>query len=233
MERPSGPARTSSLRFLDHRAFPEIVLGANDGIVATAGIVEGFAATSPSERTLILAAIASLAAGALSLGGAMYAEYAAQRDSLRSTIEDERRRLSRSPDVEFAELEALYLARGLSAGTARQVAQELTAHDALNAHIEAEYGILPEERSLNPLTVAVACGVAFAGGSMVPLLAAMFAPAAWRLPVIFAAAIVALCITSGVLARAGRASPFRTLARALIIGISTMLIGLGVGRLVG
>ena len=207
-------------------------MGANDGIVATAGIVEGFAASAAGGRAaLVLAAVASLTAGSLSLAGAMYAEYAAQRDALRSTIEGERRSLAGSPDVELAELEALYMERGLSAETARQVAVQLTAHDALGAHIEVQYGISPDEQSLNPLVVAVAAGLAFAAGAMVPVLAALLAPAAWRLPVIFGAAILALCVTSTVLARFGRASVVRTFLRALIIGISTMLIGLGVGRL--
>ena len=221
------------LQVIDRGVFPDIVMGANDGIVATAGIVEGFSATAASGRTVILAALASLTAGALSLGGAIYSEYSAQREAVRSTVEEERRRLASTPDLEFAQLEAMYVERGLSAELARQVAAQLTAHDALGAHIELEHSISTDDLTLNPVVVGVAAGLAFAGGSTIPFLAALFAPPAWRLPVIFLAAIVALCLTSTFLVRVGRASPGRTFVRALVVGVGTILVGLALGRLIG
>lgn len=231
MSHPRLTRRDPAQRVLNGQVLPQSVMGANDGIVATAGIVEGLSASPATGHTIILAGVAALVAGGLSLGGAMYAEHAAERDSLRSTIESERRLLANLPDVELEELQGLYVARGLSADVAKQVAAQLTAHDALAAHIETEYGISAEDRSIRPVVIAVASGGAFAVGALIPLLAVLFAPTAWRVAVIFAATVLGLCFTSVLLSRAGKASVLRTFARALIIGVGTMLIGLAVGRL--
>jgi VIT1/CCC1 family predicted Fe2+/Mn2+ transporter len=230
---PTPALKSPRRRIFDRELFPELVTATNDGIIATAAIVEGLTASAVSGNIIVLAGLATLAAGGLSLGGVIYAEYAAERDDLRSTLDQERRLLASLPDAELEELKGLYVARGLTAELAAQVAAQLTARDALSAHVEAEYGISTDDLSVHPLPVAVASGMAFAVGALVPLLAVWFAPTAWRVPVIFAAAIAGLCVTSVVRARVGRSSVLRTFGRAVTVGVSAMLIGLVLGRLVG
>lgn len=231
---PPGVARQNPiLQVFDRGVVSDLVMGANDGIMATGGIVEGFSAAAAAGQTLVLAAIVSLTIGALSLGGAMYTDYAARRDAATATVEEERRRLATAPDVELAALERLYIERGVTPEVAKQVAIQLSAHDALGAHIEVEYGIQPEDLSINPAVVGVASAIAFAAGAMIPVLAALFAPPEWRLVVIIVAAGVALCVTSTVLVRVGKSKAVRTFVRSLCIGIGTILIGLGAGRLLG
>ena len=146
-------------------------------------------------------------------------------------MEEERRQLALSPEEEFAELVEHYRARGLSDDLARQVATELTASDALAAHLRAEHG-LSESEITRPWSLALVAGVCFAIGSGVPLLAILVAPAdalaLWTLVVVS----VALVVTSVIAARSGRVSVLRTVSRALAIGIGTMLITLGVGYLI-
>ena len=199
---------------------------ANDGIIATAGIVEGFVGAGARGSTIVIAAFAAMVSGGIALGGAKYSEEAAERDAERALIEEERRQLALVPDDELAELAEHYRARGLSPDLAAQVAEELSAHDALAAHVVVEHGIdlaVPRSR---PIVVAVVSGVAFAVGATVPLLTALLAPDDLRAVVTFLAVAVSLAVTSYIVARAGGASVGRTIARTVTLGILTMTITL-------
>jgi VIT1/CCC1 family predicted Fe2+/Mn2+ transporter len=150
---------------------------ANDGIIATAGIVEGFVGAGASGSTIIVAAFAAMVSGGIALGGTKYSEEAAERDAERALVEEERRQLAMLPDEELAELAEHYRTRGLSPDLAAQVAKELSAHDALAAHVVAEHGI--------DLAVPRSRPVAFAIGAVVPLLSALLVPDDLRAVVTF------------------------------------------------
>ncbi len=208
-----------------------MTVDANDGIIATAGIVEGFSGAGATLVTLIIAAVSAMIAGTIALAGAKYAEAAGDRDAELAVMEEERRQLALSPQEEFAELVEHYRGRGLSAELAEQVAGQLTAEDALGAHLRAEHG-LSESEVTRPGPVALLAGLCFAVGAGVPLLAILIAPvdsrAVWTLVVVS----IALVITSLIAARSGRVSVGRTVGRALAIGVGTMLLTLGAGYLI-
>lgn len=204
---------------------------ANDGIIATAGIVEGFVGAGARGTTIVLAAFAAMVSGGIALAGAKYSEEAAARDAELALIEEERRQLALLPDQELAELAAHYRARGLSSELAAQVAAELSARDALAAHVVAEHGLDLTAPRLHPAVVAAAAGVAFAVGAVVPLLTAVFAPDHLRGAVNFLAVVVTLCVTSYVIARAGGTAIGRTIARTVLLGVITLTITLIGGTL--
>src|SRR5664279_1463721 len=156
------------------------VLGANDGIVSTAGLVVGVAAVTPEPGPILTAGIAGLVAGAVSMALGEYVSVSTQRDTERALMEKERRELADSPDEEFAELVAMYQNKGLSQGTAQLVATELTEHDAFAAHVDIELGIDPDELA-NPWHAAYASAIAFTLGSILPLLAILLPPASVRI----------------------------------------------------
>jgi VIT1/CCC1 family predicted Fe2+/Mn2+ transporter len=216
---------------LEATSVRSMVVEANDGIIATAGVVEGFAGAGASGTSLVIAALSAMVAGAIALGGAKYAEEAAERDARRELIAEERRQLALSPAAELAELTALYEGKGLSPALARQVAAELSASDALAAHVEAEHGLALRGRYLAPLVSAFAAAIAFALGAAVPLVAVLVMPDAWRAATVFAAVVVALGVTSVIMARAGRTHLPRTVTRTLLIGMTAMLLTLAGGSL--
>ena len=203
----------------------------NDGIIATAGIVEGFSGAGAGLVTLIIAAVSAMIAGTMALAGAKYAEAAGDRDAELALMEEERRQLALSPQEEFVELVEHYRARGLSDELARQVAGELTAQDALGAHLRAEHGF-SETDVTRPTPVALLAGVCFAVGSGVPLFAILIVPADTRALWTLVVVSTALVITSVIAARSGRVSVARTVGRAVGIGVTTMLLTLGVGYLI-
>jgi VIT1/CCC1 family predicted Fe2+/Mn2+ transporter len=207
------------------------VVDVNDGIVATGGIVEGFIGAGVTGRTVLIAALAAMAAGGIALGGAKYAEAAAERDAERALIEEERRQLEFSPEEELAELTMLYEEKGLSAELALRVASELTAKDALAAHVDVELGLASSPDEPPPLVTALAAGVAFALGSFVPVLSVLLAPDAWRMLVTFGAVVLSLAVTSLVLARMGRTDVVRTIARTVLLGVVAMVLTLAGGSL--
>jgi VIT1/CCC1 family predicted Fe2+/Mn2+ transporter len=216
---------------LDRNRVRAMTVDANDGIIATAGIVEGFSGAGANVVTLIIAAISAMIAGTIALAGAKYAEAAGDRDADLAVMDEERRQLALSPEEELAELVEHYRARGLSDELADRVASELTAKDALGAHLRAEHG-LSEAEITRPAPVALLAGLCFAVGSAVPLAAILLSPtganALWTLVVVS----VALVITSVIAARSGRVGVVRTVARALAIGVGTMLLTLSVGHLI-
>jgi vacuolar iron transporter family protein len=208
------------------------VLGANDGIVSTAGIVVGVAAASAARGPVFTAGIAGLVAGALSMAVGEYVSVSTQRDTERALLYKERQELQRQPGVELDELTALYQARGLSHQTARTVAEELTAHDPLAAHAEVELGINPHELT-NPWLAAISSAVSFTVGAVLPLIAILLPPPTARIPVTVIAVLIALAITGWASARLGGAKPLRPTLRVTLGGAAAMAITFGIGHLVG
>jgi VIT1/CCC1 family predicted Fe2+/Mn2+ transporter len=204
------------------------VLGANDGIVSTAGLVVGVAGATTSSREILVAGIAGLFAGALSMATGEYVSVSTQRDSEQALLAKERRELEETPDEELAELADLYMKKGLSERLAREVAIELTEYDALGAHAEAELGIDPNELT-SPWHAAWASMIAFTIGALIPLLTmAAFAGSA-AVPVTVAAVVFSLALTGGVSARLG----YSPLTPAIIRNIGGGMLAMGVTFLIG
>ncbi len=208
------------------------VLGANDGIVSTAGLVIGVAAATTSSQAIATAGIAGLAAGAMSMAVGEYVSVSTQRDSERTMLAKERRELEEMPEEELAELTLLYQAKGLDSDLAAAVAQQLTDRDALAAHAEAELHIDPDELT-NPWHAAWASMIAFTVGAILPLVAILVAGVSWRIPVTAASVLVALALTGAVSARLGASAVPRAVARNIAGGALAMLITYGIGALVG
>ncbi|MFI8978337.1 VIT family protein [Nocardia asteroides] len=206
------------------------VLGANDGIVSTAGLVVGVAATTNNTHTILTAGVAGLVAGAISMAAGEYVSVSTQRDSEEALLAKERRELADDPAAELAELTQIYQAKGLSTATARTVAEELTAHDAFTAHAEAELKLDPDELT-NPWAAAVSSAIAFTCGALLPLLAIVIPPAQWRVPVTFAAVLIALALTGSLSARLGRSRRGRAVLRVVIGGALAMAITYVIGML--
>lgn len=208
------------------------VLGANDGIVSVAGIVVGVAGATAIRTNILTAGLAGLVAGALSMAGGEYVSVSTQRDTERAAVELERWELANLPEQELDELAGLYRARGLRASTARQVARELTAHNALRAHVEAELGI-DAEAFTSPWQAAGASFLAFSIGGILPFVAIMYPDPALRVWVCVAAVAIGLVLTGYLSARLGRAPVGPAIVRNVGVGILTMAITWGVGRLFG
>jgi VIT1/CCC1 family predicted Fe2+/Mn2+ transporter len=207
------------------------VLGADDGIVSVAGIVLGVAGATASRGVIFTAGLAGLVAGAVSMSLGEYVSVSSQRDSESALLAQERRELAQTPE-ELAELTALYEAKGLTAATARTVAEELTAHDAFAAHADAELHISPDDLA-NPVQAAAASALSFTLGALLPLLAILLPPAAWRVPVTFLAVLAALALTGTVSARIGGSNPRRAVLRVLIGGAAGLALTYGIGHLFG
>ena len=208
------------------------VLGANDGIVSTAGIVVGVAAATVARAPIMTAGIAGLVAGAVSMALGEYVSVSAQRDTEQAMLRTERREQQEDPAAELDELAALYEAKGLSAATARTVAEELTDHDPLVAHAEVELGFNPADLT-NPWEAALSSATAFSIGALLPLIAILAAPVALRIPVTVAAVLLALVITGVVSARLGGAPKYRAALRNFIGGGLALAITYLIGHLVG
>ncbi|CQD17983.1 integral membrane protein [Mycobacterium europaeum] len=208
------------------------VLGANDGIVSTAGIVVGVAAATMERAPILTAGSAGLVAGAVSMALGEYVSVSTQRDTEKALLHKERQELRDDPAAELDELAALYEAKGLSAATARTVAEELTDHNPLLAHAEVELGINPEELT-NPWQAASSSALSFAVGALLPLIAILAPPTAWRIPVTVAAVLVALVITGAVSAGLGGAPKVPAVLRNVIGGGLALAITYAIGHLVG
>jgi VIT1/CCC1 family predicted Fe2+/Mn2+ transporter len=208
------------------------VLGANDGIVSVASIVLGVAGATDSRGAIFTAGLAGLVAGALSMGVGEYVSVSTQRDTERAYIQHEKWELATRPDEELAELAQMYEAKGLSAATAKQVASELTAHDALKSHLAVELNI-DESDLTNPLQAAVASLCSFTVGALIPLLSIIFVATHLRFPVTFAAVTAALVLTGYLSATAGGASRRRAILRVVVGGALAMIVTYAVGHLFG
>ena len=208
------------------------VLGANDGIVSTAGIVIGVAAATVERGPVLTAGIAGLPAGALSMAVGEYVSVRTQRDTERAMLYTEGQELKLQPDAEMDELAGLYEARGLSPQTARRAATELTAFDPLAAHAELELRIDPQNLT-NPWLAAISSAVSFTVGALLPLIAILLPPASARIAVTVAAVLLALAITGWVAARLGGAKPLRPILRVTVGGALAIAITFAIGHLVG
>ena len=208
------------------------VLGANDGLVSTAGLVVGVAGATTSTGPILTAGVAGLVAGAVSMALGEYVSVSSQRDTERALLEKERGELAEFPEEEFEELTALYEAKGLSEATARQVARELTDKDAFAAHADAELHLDPDELT-KPWQAAGASAVAFTTGSVLPLLAVLLPPPGARVPVTFVVVVAALAATGYLSAWLGGARPGRAVLRLVLGGAVAMAVTYGVGALVG
>jgi VIT1/CCC1 family predicted Fe2+/Mn2+ transporter len=208
------------------------VLGANDGIVSTAGIVVGVAGATGDRHTILIAGIAGLFAGALSMGAGEYVSVSTQRDTERALLAKERRELAEEPEEELAELAFLYEQKGLSRHLALQVAKELTEHDPLRAHADVELGIDPDNLT-NPWQAAIASMVAFTVGALLPLLTITLASAGTRLWVTVGSVAAALAVTGFVSARLGEADARRAVLRNVGGGLLAMLVTHLIGQAVG
>lgn len=208
------------------------VLGANDGTVSVAGIVLGVAGATALRGPIFTAGLAALVAGAVSMALGEFVSVSSQRDSETAQLALERYELLHMPDAELAELAAIYEGKGLSAQTAAQVARELTAHDPLAAHADAELKIDPDDLA-NPWQASAASAASFTLGALLPLLAILLPPLAWRVPVTFIAVLAALAVTGALSARIGGANVRSAVLRVLIGGGAGLAFTYGVGHLFG
>jgi VIT1/CCC1 family predicted Fe2+/Mn2+ transporter len=208
------------------------VLGANDGIVSVAAIVVGVAGATSSTAPILTAGLAGLVGGAISMALGEYVSVSSQRDTQRTLIAKERIALRDEPDAELAQLATLYEAKGLSAETARQVAEELTEKDALGAHLEARLH-LDEDDVASPWHAALASAVAFTIGGVLPLLAILLLPSSTRIPVTFAAVLVALAVTGATSARIGGSPVLRATIRVIVGGALALAATYIIGHLLG
>ena len=208
------------------------VLGANDGIVSVASLVVGVAGATTDDAALLTAGVAGLVGGAISMALGEYVSVSSQRDSERALIAKEKEELRTMPEEELAELTSLYRDRGLTEDTARRVAEELTAHDALSAHLEVELGI-DQDDLVNPWHAALSSAIAFTLGALLPLLAILLPPPDWRVPVTFVAVLIALAATGTISARIGGSAPGRAALRLVIGGALALLATWLIGTLLG
>jgi VIT1/CCC1 family predicted Fe2+/Mn2+ transporter len=208
------------------------VLGANDGLVSTASLVVGVAAAESSPAAILLAGTAGLVAGALSMAAGEFVSVSSQADSEQADIARETAELAESPAHELAELAGIYRARGLTPETAQRVAEELTAHDALGAHLRDELG-MTEISTARPLQAAIASALAFAVGGALPVVVALFAPVGSVVEIIGATTIVGLALLGGMAGWAGGASVTRGALRVVLWGVVAMGVTAAVGALVG
>ncbi|WP_327703337.1 VIT family protein [Streptomyces decoyicus] len=208
------------------------VLGANDGIVSTAGLVVGVAGATDSRSALLTAGLAGLLAGSMSMAAGEYVSVSTQRDSEKAALAQEKRELAAEPQAELVELTELLAGKGLNEHLAREVAEELTAHDALRAHAEVELGIDPDELT-NPWHAAGASFLAFTAGALLPLLAIVLPPAAHRLWITVVAVLAALALCGWSSARTGAAPVGRAMLRNVGGGVLAMGVTYAAGSALG
>lgn len=208
------------------------VLGANDGIVSTASLLVGVAAANVARGELLLAGVAGLVAGAMSMAAGEYVSVSSQSDTERADLARERAELKAQPESEHKELAAIYVNRGLAPELAQQVAEQLMNHDALGAHARDELGI-SEVLSANPVQAALTSAATFAVGAALPLLAAVVAPAALLVPVVAGTSLVVLTALGALAARTGGAPVLRASLRVVFWGALAMGLTAGAGKLFG
>jgi len=208
------------------------VLGANDGLISTSSLVVGVAAAQSARGPVLLAALAGLVAGALSMAAGEYVSVSSQADTERADLDRERRELATEPESERAELAGIYAARGLTPELARQVADQLMAHDALGAHARDELGMSEVTRA-RPIQAALASAAAFAAGAALPVLLVVFLPLAVITPVVVGSSLALLLVLGGAAARLGGAPMVTGAVRVAFWGAVAMGCTALVGRLFG
>jgi len=208
------------------------VLGANDGILSTTSLVIGVAAASTAREPILLAALAGLVAGAMSMAAGEYVSVSSQGDTEKADIAREKRELETMPAMELQELTNIYEKRGLTTELSRQVAEQLTAHDALDAHIRDELGI-NETSTAKPLQAALASFAAFVAGGILPFLVALLAPVKQMVYYEYGMAIVFLASLGAVAAKTGGSSITKAVIRISVWGTIAMVASAVVGYLFG
>lgn len=208
------------------------VLGANDGIVSVAGLVVGVAASGAAASTILATGVAGTVAGAMSMAAGEYVSVQTQADTEDADLAMEKRELQDDPHSELEELSAIYRHRGLDPALARQVAEQLTAHDALGAHARDELGITDTLRA-RPLQAALASAGAFTCGAALPVVTALLAPVDRVAAMTTASTLLGLCLTGAMAAQAGGAPPVRGAIRVMFWGALAMAAAAGVGHLLG
>jgi VIT1/CCC1 family predicted Fe2+/Mn2+ transporter len=208
------------------------VLGANDGIVSTASLMVGVAAANVARGELLVAGVAGLVAGAMSMAAGEYVSVSSQKDTEQADLTRERAELKAQPENEHKELAAIYVKRGLAPALAKQVAEQLMAHDALGAHARDELGISVMLKA-NPIQAALTSALTFSVGAALPLLAAVVAPASLLVPMVAGTSLIVLTGLGVLAARAGGAPMFRASLRVTFWGALAMAITAGVGMLFG
>jgi VIT1/CCC1 family predicted Fe2+/Mn2+ transporter len=226
-DEPHASGRASKLNWL--RAG---VLGANDGIVSVAGIVVGVAGATTAKGPIFTAGIAGLVAGAVSMALGEYVSVSSQRDSDHAALAQEKRELQDDPEAELEELTAIYEAKGMSPATARTVAEELTAHDALAAHVDAELNLDPDDIA-SPWQAAGASALSFTLGAILPLIAILLPSQALRVPVTVVVVLVALAVAGASSARIGGSSVRKAVLRIVVGGTAGLAFTYAVGHLFG
>jgi VIT1/CCC1 family predicted Fe2+/Mn2+ transporter len=208
------------------------VLGANDGIVSTASLIVGVAAAETSRSSVLVAGVAGLVAGAMSMAAGEYVSVSSQADTERADLLRETRELSDSPEYELEELQNIYVNRGLEPALARRVAEQLTTHDALAAHARDELGI-SDAHSARPVQAAFASAGTFAVGAALPLITAALVPIGAIILVVSATSLVFLAALGGLAAQAGGASLMRGAIRVTFWGAAAMALTAVIGRVFG
>lgn len=208
------------------------VLGANDGVVSTASLILGVAAAHATQGAVLVAGVAGLVAGAMSMAAGEYVSVSSQADTEKADLNRERRELAEDPAGEHAELEEIYVKRGLSPELARQVAEQLMAHDALSTHAREELGISEMLRA-RPLQAAFASAGSFGVGAAVPLVATAISAPRAIVPIVIVTALASLAALGGLAARTGGAPLLRGVVRVLFWGALAMALTAGVGSLFG
>jgi vacuolar iron transporter family protein len=208
------------------------VLGADDGIVSTASLILGVAAASTTRNAVLVAGVAGLVAGAMSMAAGEYVSVSSQADTEKADLERERKELETEDESERKELAMIYEKRGLDPSLAKQVADQLMAHDALGAHARDELG-LSEMHTARPMQAALASAGTFAAGAALPLLVTLISPTSSMVPVVAASSLVFLAILGGLAARAGGANMLIGAGRVTFWGALAMVITAGIGKLFG
>ena len=208
------------------------VLGANDGIVSTASLVLGVAAANGGRAGILVAGVAGLVAGAMSMAAGEYVSVRSQSDTEHADLERERKELAADSEHEHRELAAIYVSRGVAPSLARQVAAQLMTKDALGAHARDELGITEPMRA-RPIQAAVTSAATFSAGAALPLIAAVVTPQPWITPAVAITSLVVLATLGGLAARTGGASIVRGALRVTFWGALAMLATAGVGALFG
>ena len=208
------------------------VLGANDGIVSTASLIVGVAAAGSEQSAIVLSGVAGLVAGAMSMAAGEYISVHSQADAENADLKVEREELKEEPEAELRELAGIYVQRGLEPALARQVAEQLTAKDALAAHARDELGIT-ELAQAQPLQAALSSAASFSVGAALPLAVVFISPATQLIPFVSAASLAFLALLGGLAARAGGADVWKGAMRVTFWSAIALAVTAGVGRLVG
>lgn len=230
-ERSSTPTQPAEGHYMNRIGWLRAaVLGANDGIVSTASLIAGVASAGMMPKDVLIAGVAGVVAGALSMAAGEYVSVSSQADTERADLERERQELETMPEAELEELTQIYVERGLSPELARKVAEELTAEDALKAHARDELGI-SEVVTARPVQAALSSAASFAAGAVLPLGAVLISPPGMIATVVTIASVIALALLGAFSARTGGAPVLRAVTRVVFWGGFAMLATAGIGSL--